>query len=1122
MRKFFILILCLFIILTGFFIVPNVKAVDGSSQSMIEKIQLLLTSLKERLNILGQENLLAQIASTTITAVATTTCDVSPADCVNKNLVAYWDMDQATGTTAIDNSGNNNTGTLIGGVKITNGVYGNALQFDGVNDYINVADSPSLSPTNAVTVSGWIKTSSIQPGRGVIVKGGPGNNYDYMLYFSRTTQANVNFYIRNSSGSIDTAGSYTFKYNDNAWHYYTGVFDGDWLRLYIDGKLVSSKNTVLTNIKNSINPLTIGRGWSTYFKGSIDDVRVYSRALSANEIQYQYTHFLAIKKFIFTNKDTFDFFDIPYEAEAYIDVSKNHGDVTDSSGNVILYSYYDFYSFVDYQGKTRYILYAVFKPSATATEKGHIYLIPGNRDDLSNYIYLGYTEYNIEYFNQDTAQADFWKGMIEYLENPLKSITTGNYARVISQVLSGYSELPAGDGQTIRIAHPGTIGITVPVMFQRLLKELEKNPGSEVDIYRAAAVFVNGYPTVSFTQKAEISRLIRQIWDKLSPANQRSLLQLVPTTPSVNELGLWYRDKMDALLTLDYETTLRYGIFSLNKRLTLDPATRKQIIQKFLTFLNSRPQIDFNPIDRLIVKNDSILFNARKEFKTEILAYLSKAFRPEINFNRGTIAKQDLEKEFQNGAAIFDWLMRNDYLTRISDTEGHLKDITQELEAALMVEYPNGQDLKILPFLRQFQMDGSFVYAANLVRQDLSAALIGQMEQWLLDRFSEINSLSNNDKGVLYHIIASTYSLPFSQGLKDQMKLLFNNADYSSWSFSNLSVFLGRLIDSKFDLSDADRNQFYQKISRVYSDKFNSRDGRGDPLSFGQGHYDNGVSYLIHLLKKDSLLAARAKDLYPLLVKFNPQKSGETSGNYQNRLARVKALWLQQRVFLSDLSSGLVDKPEYLDYIISGATAMKDYYDVVGLSPNTEGDASQGVFRIGIKVYPETFFQILLHEGAHTYHLWQTSDVELIEVLAETWYYSMDFSKKTVLSTYSGVDGGEFFAEYNDHVYRNGEESLKLALQNYFDGYPLMLNMVLFVQNHIKEMGGLKQPGLDLYLLNCKETPPYACTFTKKTLEASWLSGNFKEGTYSFKLDSYLYKIYYKNYLITNVTKIPI
>src|SRR5262245_9330812 len=72
------------------------------------------------------------------------------------DLVGYWNFDEGIGLTAIDLSGNNNTGVLSNGPLWTDGKFNGAVSFDGVDDYIEVAHSASLNITRELTVSAWI------------------------------------------------------------------------------------------------------------------------------------------------------------------------------------------------------------------------------------------------------------------------------------------------------------------------------------------------------------------------------------------------------------------------------------------------------------------------------------------------------------------------------------------------------------------------------------------------------------------------------------------------------------------------------------------------------------------------------------------------------------------------------------------------------------------------------------------------------------------------------------------------------------------------------------------------------------------------------------------------------
>ncbi len=97
-------------------------------------------------------------------------------------LVAAYSFDAGSGTTVADVSGTGNTGTISGATWTSAGRYGGALIFDGVNDMVSVAGSPSLQLTTAMTVEAWVRPTGLSSDwRSAVVKERPGF-LDYALY----------------------------------------------------------------------------------------------------------------------------------------------------------------------------------------------------------------------------------------------------------------------------------------------------------------------------------------------------------------------------------------------------------------------------------------------------------------------------------------------------------------------------------------------------------------------------------------------------------------------------------------------------------------------------------------------------------------------------------------------------------------------------------------------------------------------------------------------------------------------------------------------------------------------------------------------------------------------------
>jgi fibronectin type 3 domain-containing protein len=198
-------------------------------------------------------------------------------------VVAAYGFDAGSGTTAADQSGNGNTGTLSNATwaGATAGKFGNALSFNGTNASVSVADSNSLDLTSGMTIEGWVKPNSVAGFRTVIVKERPGDLV-YGLYAGSDTNRPQSQVTVGSVRILDGTSSIP----TGSWTHLAATFDGTTQRLYVNGTQVSSLAST-GSILTSASPLKIGGNsiWGEWFNGLIDEVRVYSRALGAAEIQ---------------------------------------------------------------------------------------------------------------------------------------------------------------------------------------------------------------------------------------------------------------------------------------------------------------------------------------------------------------------------------------------------------------------------------------------------------------------------------------------------------------------------------------------------------------------------------------------------------------------------------------------------------------------------------------------------------------------------------------------------------------------------------------------------------------------------------------------------------------------
>jgi hypothetical protein len=196
-------------------------------------------------------------------------------------LVAAYGFSEGSGVQTRDSSGQGNTGTISGATWTTAGKYGSALSFNGTSSWVTVADAASLHLTTGMTIEAWVNPASGSGWRCVVLKEASGG-LAYALYSANNASRPSGFVHTSTDVGVNGTSAVPL----NTWTHVAVTYDGATLRMFVNGAQVNSQSAPGAAIVTS-NALRIGGDsvWGEYFKGVIDEVRIYNRALSAAEIQ---------------------------------------------------------------------------------------------------------------------------------------------------------------------------------------------------------------------------------------------------------------------------------------------------------------------------------------------------------------------------------------------------------------------------------------------------------------------------------------------------------------------------------------------------------------------------------------------------------------------------------------------------------------------------------------------------------------------------------------------------------------------------------------------------------------------------------------------------------------------
>jgi hypothetical protein len=201
-------------------------------------------------------------------------------------LAARWLFNEGSGAaTVADISGNGNTGTA-GATTGVVGKFGNALRFDGVNDYVKVADSASLHFTSQTTFEAWIYPEGYLDSGIARIESRGGGIFEVGIGSTAGSggvrEGNLTLYTPNTPNMDwkDTGAHFDL----NHWYHVAAVFDGTYWKAYVDGSLVWTSLATTININQDLFIGARGIAGDEGFKGIIDEVRIWNGALTASQL----------------------------------------------------------------------------------------------------------------------------------------------------------------------------------------------------------------------------------------------------------------------------------------------------------------------------------------------------------------------------------------------------------------------------------------------------------------------------------------------------------------------------------------------------------------------------------------------------------------------------------------------------------------------------------------------------------------------------------------------------------------------------------------------------------------------------------------------------------------------
>lgn len=211
----------------------------------------------------------------------------------NANLAGYWKLDDGTGTSPLDSSGNANNGTFNSAPNWTTGKVGPyALSLDGVDDSVLLPDMGTVE-AYPFSFTAWFQSTSSDTEMTIVSQEASASQTRRVQLYGTSTANSICWNVRNGASEAEICTNYS----PGSWHFAAGVSaSATNHKLYVDGALFASSSTNVP--APSVNQATIGNwrhpsgcsGGGCAWNGQIDEVRIYNRTLSDSEVALLYNN----------------------------------------------------------------------------------------------------------------------------------------------------------------------------------------------------------------------------------------------------------------------------------------------------------------------------------------------------------------------------------------------------------------------------------------------------------------------------------------------------------------------------------------------------------------------------------------------------------------------------------------------------------------------------------------------------------------------------------------------------------------------------------------------------------------------------------------------------------------